>query len=68
MRRWNWPKALQPPRDQRAERERPAPDRLRADVDPALRLALFDVAKTEAETEVEPVGMADDLRREPMAD
>ena len=67
MRRWNWQSALRPPRDQRAELERQAPDRLIPDVDPALRQELLVVTKTKAETEVAPVGMADDLRREPVA-
>ena len=63
-RRWSGPTALQPPRDQGAKLDSPVPDRLVADLVTALRQELLDVTKTEAETEVEPDGMVDDVHRE----
>ena len=41
----------------------PAPDRLVADIDPALRQQLLDVPKTEAEPEVQPHRVADHVCR-----
>ena len=38
-----------------------------ADLDPALRHEVLDVAKAHGETEVQPDSPADDVRREPMA-
>jgi hypothetical protein len=53
--------------DQRTELQRPAPDRLIADLDTALRQQLLDVAKAQREPEVQPDGMPDHLRREAVA-
>ena len=58
---------LEPSCDQGAELDGPAPDRLVADLNPSLRQQLLDVAKAEAETEVQPDGMADDVSRKPVA-
>ena len=58
---------LQPPREQGAKLNGPAPDRLVADLDPALRQQLFDVAKTEAEPEVQLHGIAYHVRRKAVA-
>src|SRR5258708_24438079 len=42
----------------------PLPHRFIAHDDPALCQKLFNITKTERETEIQPHGMADDLRRE----
>ena len=65
-RRRRRPAALQSPRNERPELDRPAPDRLVADVDPSLRQKFLDIAKAEAESKVQPNGMADDIRRKSM--
>ena len=61
------PPLLQPPGDQRTELVGPAPDRLVAGVDPPLNEKVLDVPETQAETKVEPQGMAFDARRKPVA-
>ena len=43
-----------------------ATDRLVADLDPALRQHLLDVAQAEGEAEIEPHGVADYVSREPV--
>ena len=57
---------VQTPRDQRPKLDGPAPDRLVADLDPPLRQQLLDVAKTQAETKVQPHGVADHVSRKPV--
>ena len=57
---------LKPPGDQRAEPDRPAADRLVADVHTAGRHQFLNVTKTEAETKVQPDGMADNICRKPV--
>ena len=66
-RRRSPPPLLQSPGDQRAELDRPAPDRLVANVDAACRQELLDVTKTEAETEVQPHRLPDHICREAVA-
>ena len=46
-----------------AEFQRPLPDRLVRNENPAAGHQLFDVAKAQAETEIQPHHMADDLGR-----
>lgn len=58
---------LQPPSDQQSELFRPAADGFVADVDAALGQQLLDIAKAQAEAEIQPDGMADHLRRETVA-
>jgi len=43
------------------------PDRLRADLDPALSQHLLDVAQAQAEPEIQPHRMTDHVRREAVA-
>jgi hypothetical protein len=45
----------------------PTPDRLAADRNTALGRHLLDVAKAESEPEIKPDGVADNVRREPVA-
>lgn len=59
--------ALEVARDLGAELDRPAADRLVADLDPALGEQFLDVPKAEREAEVEPYSVADRVSREPMA-
>jgi len=47
-----------------SEFQRPAADGLVADLDPALGHEVFDVAKAQRETEIQPNRVADDVRRE----
>ena len=61
------PPLLQPLGDQGAKLDGPAPDRFVADLDPPLRQKLLDVPKTKAEPEVQPHGVADYVRRKPVA-
>jgi hypothetical protein len=53
--------------DQGTELDGPTPDRLVAYLDPALRQQLLDVSKTEAESKVQPHGVADHVSRKPVA-
>ena len=53
-RRRRGPATLQAPRNLGAELDRPAADRLVADIDPALSQQILDVAKTEREAEIQP--------------
>ena len=46
---------------------RPGPDRLIADLDPALRQQFLDVSEAESEPEIQPDGVADDLTGVPIA-
>ena len=49
------------------ELQRPAPDRLVADLDAALRKQFLNVPKALRELEIQPNRMADHVRRKPVA-
>ena len=66
-RRGRWPAALQSPCNERSKLDRPAPDRLVADLNPTLREQLLDVPKTDAEPEEQPQGVADHVSRKSVA-
>ena len=55
--------AAQPHRASRAKRASPRADGFVADLYPALGQQVLDVPVTQMEPEVQPHGMADDLRR-----
>jgi hypothetical protein len=61
------PAPAQVGRDQWAELNHPAPDRLAADLDAALGEQLLDVPDAEREPEVELHRISDHVRREPVA-
>jgi len=60
------PTPTQVRRDRRAKFQRPASDRLVADLDPALRQQLLHVPEAQGEAEVQPHRIADHVRREPV--
>jgi hypothetical protein len=64
--RWRRPTPAQVGRDQRTELQRPAADRLVADLDPALGQQLLDVPQAQGEAEIQPHRIADHVRRELM--
>jgi len=66
-RRRRRPATLQAARNLGAELDRPAADRLVADLDPALGQHLLNVAKAERELEIQLHRMQDDVGRKPMA-
>ena len=61
-----WPFCGQVCSDLRPELDRPAPDRLVADVDPAFREQLLDIAQAEGESKIEPHRIANDIGRKPV--
>ena len=65
-RRRRHPAPLQAPGELGPELDRPAPDRLVADVDAALGEQLLNVPKAEREAEIQPHRMADYVRRKPV--
>lgn len=64
--RWRTAASAQVGRDQRAELDDPATDRLPADLGPALRHKLLNVADAERETEIPAHCLHDDRCREPV--
>lgn len=62
--RWGRPTPAQVGREQRTELQRPTPDRLIADVDPALRQQLLHVPEAQGEAKVQPNRVADHFGRE----
>ena len=56
----------QPPRDQRAELQHPAPDGFVGDIEPTLGQQILDVSVAEREAQVEPDRMLDDNGRKPV--
>ncbi len=50
-----------------AELSTPLPDALVGDNDPPFCQEIFDISEAQAEAVVQPNGMADDLRREPVS-
>ena len=54
-------------RDQRAELDHPASDRLAADFDSALGQQFLNIADAEREAKIQPHRLANNVRRKPMA-
>ena len=65
-RRWV-PATAEVRRDQRTELDYPATDRLATDFDAALGEQFLDIPDAEREPEIQPYGLADHIRREPVA-